>query len=184
MGIKEIKPCPFCGGKASYKDVGHLFSKEHVYVVNCSVCECTTPIYEDLIEAIKCWNKRVNVAKVKNDHFAHVGKKDTMSLTLALIILDRLNTTERIDVARDNLAEAVRVVSAAAKKQVPQKPKPDLSYYSYGECPTCGAVFQDKPTNYCNTTTGIIRIAKRFVKQCPLSTKFRLNYKKEREKDE
>ncbi len=38
--------------------------------------------------------------------------------------------------------------------------------------------------DYCNTTTGIIRIAKRFVKQCPLSTKFRLNYKKECEKDE
>ena len=38
--------------------------------------------------------------------------------------------------------------------------------------------------DYCNNTTGIIRIAKRFVKQCPLSTKFRLNYKKEREKDE
>ena len=85
-----------------------------------------------------------------NDHFADVGKKDTMSLTLALIVLDRLNTTERIDVARDNLCEAVRVVSAAAKYRIPQKPKPDLSYYSYGECPTCGAVFQDKPTNYCN----------------------------------
>ena len=35
--------------------------------------------------------------------------------------------------------------------------------------------------DYCITTTGIIRIAKRFVKQCRLSTKFRLNYKKERE---
>ena len=35
--------------------------------------------------------------------------------------------------------------------------------------------------DYCITTTSIIRIAKRFVKQCPLSTKFRLNYKKERE---
>ena len=33
--------------------------------------------------------------------------------------------------------------------------------------------------DYCNATTGIIRIAKRFVKRCPLSTKFRLNYKKE-----
>lgn len=35
--------------------------------------------------------------------------------------------------------------------------------------------------DYCTVTTGIIRIAKRFVKRCPLSTKFRLNYKKERE---
>lgn len=149
MGIKEIKPCPFCGGKADYKDIGFLFKKEHLYVVSCSVCGCATPVNEDLIQAIKSWNKRFNVAKVNNNHFAGVGKKDTMSLTLALIVLDRLNTTERIDVARDNLAEAVQVVSAATKYRIPQKPKPDLSYYSYGECPTCGAVFENKPTNYC-----------------------------------
>ena len=29
--------------------------------------------------------------------------------------------------------------------------------------------------DYCNVTTGIIRIAKRFVERCPLSTKFRLD---------
>ena len=56
-----------------------------------------------------------------NNHFADVSKKDTMSLTLALIVLDRLNTTERIDVARDDIAEAVQVVSAAAKYRIPQK---------------------------------------------------------------
>ena len=86
---------------------------------------------------------------MRDNHSTDSGKKDTMSLTLALIVLNRLNTTERIDVARDNLAEAVRAVSAAAKYRIPQKPKPDLSYYSYGECPTCGAVFEDKLTNYC-----------------------------------
>ena len=78
---------------------------------------------------------------------ADVGKKDGMSLNLALIILDRLNTSERIDVARDNLAEAVQVVSAAAKYRIPQKPEPEL--YENGKCPTCGAVFEDKPMNYC-----------------------------------
>lgn len=84
-----------------------------------------------------------------DNQFADVRKMGTMSLTHALIVLDRLNTSERIDVARDKLVEAVKVVSAAAKYRIPQKPKPDLSYYSYGECPTCGAVFEDKPTNYC-----------------------------------
>ena len=29
--------------------------------------------------------------------------------------------------------------------------------------------------DYCNVTTGIIRIAKRFVERCPLSTKFSLD---------
>ena len=77
---------------------------------------------------------------MNDNHFADVGKKGTMSLTLALIILDRLNTTERIDVARDNLAEAVRVVSAAAKYRIPQKPEKSKSYWavlSEEVCPTC-----------------------------------------------
>lgn len=52
---------------------------------------------------------------MKDTHFADDGKTDGMSLTLALIILDRLNTTERIDVEHDSLREAVKVVSAAAK---------------------------------------------------------------------
>lgn len=144
MGIKEIKPCPFCGGKADYKDIGFLFKKEQLYVVSCSVCGCATPVNEDLIQAIKSWNKRFNVAKVNNNHFADVSKKDTMSLTLALIVLDRLNTTERIDVARDNLIEAVKVVSAAAKKQVPRRPSTINNYcnlyFTAKICPTCGHI--------------------------------------------
>lgn len=88
-----------------------------------------------------------------NNHFADVSKKGTMSLTLALIILDRLNTSERIDVARDNLAEAVRVVSAAAKYRIPQRPSTIKNYcgrYSIAKkCPTCGCVLIPEPTHYC-----------------------------------
>ena len=75
-----------------------------------------------------------------NNHFADVDKKGTMSLNLALIVLDRLNTTERIDVARDNLVEAVRVVSAAAKYRILQKPEKSISYWATLKtttCPTC-----------------------------------------------
>lgn len=88
-----------------------------------------------------------------NDHFADVGKKGTMSLTLALIVFDRLNTTERIDVARDNLAEAVRVVSAAAKYRIPQKPeKSDIFWYALNTktCPTCKRLCLEKITNFCS----------------------------------
>lgn len=74
-----------------------------------------------------------------NNHFADVGKKGTMSLNHALIVLDRLNTTERIDVARDNLAEAVRAVSAAAKYRIPQRPitvnKHCGRYFTAKKCP-------------------------------------------------
>ena len=33
--------------------------------------------------------------------------------------------------------------------------------------------------DYCNVTTGIIRIAKRFVEKCPLKAIFRLNFENE-----
>ena len=75
-----------------------------------------------------------------NDHFANVRKMGTMSLNHALIVLDRLNTTERIDIARDELAEAVRAVSAAAKYRIPQKPEKSNCYWATLKtttCPTC-----------------------------------------------
>ena len=89
-----------------------------------------------------------------NDHFADVSKKGTMSLTLALIVLDRLNTTERIDVARDNLVEAVRVVSAAAKYRIPQKPIKlekfcGRSYPNLCKCPTCKTVYIQGVEKFC-----------------------------------
>ena len=86
-----------------------------------------------------------------NNHFADVGKKDTMSLTLALIVLDRLNTTERIDVARDNLAEAVRVVSAAAKKQVLRRPITINNYC--GHCFTAKKMPNVRICTYTRTYT-------------------------------
>lgn len=90
---------------------------------------------------------------MKDTNFADDGRMDTMSLTLALIVIDRLNTTERIDVERENLREAVKVVSAAAKKQVPQRPSTIKNYcgrYSTAKkCPTCGYVLIPEPTHYC-----------------------------------
>lgn len=74
---------------------------------------------------------------MSDNHFVDVSKKDGMSLNLALIVLDRLNTSERIDVARDNLAEAVQVVSAAAKYRIPQKPEEPTSYWATLKTATC-----------------------------------------------
>ena len=87
-----------------------------------------------------------------NDHLADVGKKDGIPLSFALIVLDRLNTTERIDVARDNLAEAVRVVSAAAKYRIPQKPEISKSYWASlnGKvCPTCKYLVLHGEPKFC-----------------------------------
>ena len=72
-----------------------------------------------------------------------------MTLEKAIIILDRLNTTERIDVDRDELREAIKTVKAAAQKQIAMKPEPDKQYYCNGICPSCRAVFFDKTTKFC-----------------------------------
>ena len=101
---------------------------------------------------------------------ADSGKKDTMSLTLALTVFERLNKPERFtealfeaarkngkstrfdDVARDNLAEAVRVVSAAAKYRIPQKPEKSKNYWAkhLDICPTCGFSFFNEAPQFCN----------------------------------
>lgn len=106
---------------------------------------------------------------MKDTHFADVGKKDGMSLTLALIVLDRLNTTERIDVERDSLREAVKVVSAAAKKYIriakefelfnvdqSNKPIPVTNRQrdgieKVGDCPRCGAYVQFWCDKFCRS---------------------------------
>ena len=88
-----------------------------------------------------------------DNHFADVSKKGTMSLTLALIVLDRLSTTERIDVARDNLAEAVRAVSAAAKYRIPQKPEKSNCYWATlktATCPRCKYVVLYGIPKFCS----------------------------------
>lgn len=72
-----------------------------------------------------------------------------MTLEKAIIILDQLNTTERIEVDRAKLKAAIKTVKAAAQKQLAMKPKPDNRYYGNGICPSCNAVFLDKATNCC-----------------------------------
>lgn len=55
-----------------------------------------------------------------------------MTYRKAIIILDRLVTTERIEVDREELREAVKVAKAAMQKQIAEVPKADKRYY--GNC--------------------------------------------------
>ncbi|MCA9330125.1 Lar family restriction alleviation protein, partial [Candidatus Saccharibacteria bacterium] len=52
----EVKPCPFCGGKAD------VLENAWGYYINCSKCRkgdsCLSGFYEKQ-EAIEAWNKRV-----------------------------------------------------------------------------------------------------------------------------
>lgn len=54
MAIK-LKPCPFCGGKASfYNDFGEMF-------IQCENCLSRGPLVYTPQKAIKAWNRRAEV---------------------------------------------------------------------------------------------------------------------------
>ena len=62
----ELKPCPFCGGKAETHNCG-TFENEKLAVifdgrvgVHCSVCYVATTPYASEEEAIENWNKRTS----------------------------------------------------------------------------------------------------------------------------
>ena len=61
MSNTELKPCPFCGGKATLR-TGVLFRTEAF--VKCNTCKCRTITYkggdhEDTVYlAVAAWNRR------------------------------------------------------------------------------------------------------------------------------
>ena len=50
----ELKPCPFCGGKAMLK------GSEFCWWIECSGCEFGTPAFLKKEEVIEAWNRRTN----------------------------------------------------------------------------------------------------------------------------
>ena len=63
MKEAELKPCPFCGGKARLQRK----AKKHGFYVICIECYCSTPYYQYIFTseeelrntAIETWNRRV-----------------------------------------------------------------------------------------------------------------------------
>lgn len=56
--MDELKPCPFCGGKARVKDYGN----GETFRVVCEnyLCPAESFIYHTAQEAIDWWNRRAN----------------------------------------------------------------------------------------------------------------------------
>ena len=57
--MDELKPCPFCGGKA-YLDLYIL--PKYEYVIRCNVCSLEFGLYlgRNKEEAIEAWNRRAD----------------------------------------------------------------------------------------------------------------------------
>ena len=65
----ELKPCPFCNGKAKFRKDYHIGHGEKytVYYIQCGRCEAKgksfddwegTPKEEAISKAVKAWNER------------------------------------------------------------------------------------------------------------------------------
>jgi ribosomal protein S27AE len=48
-----------------------------------------------------------------------------------------------------DIKEALECAINALGKQIPKRPLEEKKFYGIGKCPSCGAVFLDKNTNYC-----------------------------------
>ena len=62
----ELKPCPFCGGEARIKPFvsKRLFTKGmKVYEVQCTSCDCRTPLCYTSEVAEMRWNRRAEDGK-------------------------------------------------------------------------------------------------------------------------
>ncbi len=55
--MRELKPCPFCGGDESGEEL-HVVSWDSVFYVQCDACFSTGPEYHDDESARNAWNTR------------------------------------------------------------------------------------------------------------------------------
>ncbi len=64
MSEIELKPCPFCGGKAKFA-LGEEYREEHKQAndwVECESCGVETAYFDTAEEAAEAWNRRVRKA--------------------------------------------------------------------------------------------------------------------------
>ena len=73
-----------------------------------------------------------------------------ITIEAAMIELNRLKATERMDIDRERMTAAVDVLKDAARFRIKRKPIPEPEpCYGNGCCPNCRACFLDKSRKYC-----------------------------------
>ena len=55
--MDELKPCPFCGGKA--KKCSNNYHGVRMHSVICTSCKCGTTDFGYINHAIETWNRRI-----------------------------------------------------------------------------------------------------------------------------
>jgi len=63
--MKELKPCPFCGGKSDFKRIG---TSRTSCIIECEDCGCRLESNESYENSGDQWNKRVELNKVEKQH--------------------------------------------------------------------------------------------------------------------
>ena len=64
--MDKLKPCPFCGGQQLYDNIGVHYDESglsdvrYFYSVVCINCGCRTASFEQKLNAIESWNRRVS----------------------------------------------------------------------------------------------------------------------------
>lgn len=56
--MKELKPCPFCGGKAA-KGIPWVATADRTFWIECSECGAETAAHDNEKSAAEAWDKRV-----------------------------------------------------------------------------------------------------------------------------
>lgn len=66
--LEKLKPCPFCGGKATTSEIHEdngmpeIYYREYnYYIVECKKCGVSLVNCYDMDRAIKTWNRRAAV---------------------------------------------------------------------------------------------------------------------------
>ncbi len=63
MTRTELKPCPFCGGKAEIWV--EQWEKRRTYGASCTQCDVCLPLKKTSAEAGRVWNRRADDGKEK-----------------------------------------------------------------------------------------------------------------------